>query len=308
MNASAEKTGYFGSIKKGLFKTSQLIKSGFVGLFSPDKKKNFEEELENFERILIEADLGAEFSLHLIDEIRMHAAYKSAEELKVFVEKILLTEFMDCDRSLKSGSKPRVLLFSGINGAGKTTSIAKIANMLQRDGKKTMLAAADTFRAAAVDQLSIWAERIGIPIVRHKMGADPGAVAHDACESAKARDIDYVLIDTAGRIHNQNALMEELKKVVRVVKSRVGESSVENLLVLDGNTGQNGFLQAKSFKEAIGIDGIIVTKLDGTAKGGIVALVEKGLSIPVKFIGVGEGMDALVPFSPQAFVKALLEP
>ena len=170
-----------------------------------------------------------------------------------------------------------------------------------------MLAAGDTFRAAAVDQLTIWADRLGIEIVKHKMGADPGAVAHDACEAANARGVDYLLIDTAGRIHNQSALMEELKKVVRVIRNKTGNGSLEILQVLDGNSGQNSFIQAKTFKEAVGLDGLIITKLDGTAKGGIVVTVEKELHVPVKFIGVGEGVEDLIPFYPEQFVDALME-
>ncbi len=302
-----ENKSYFGFIRKGLNKTTSLLKTGFVSLFSSDRKKSFEEELELLERVFIEADLGVDFSLFLIEKIKDQVSYKSSDEIREFIKKELLNQFLTVARTIPVGQKPKIILFIGINGSGKTTSIAKLAANLKADGKKVLLAAGDTFRAAAVDQLTIWADRLGIEIVKHKMGADPGAVAHDACEAANARGVDYLLIDTAGRIHNQSALMEELKKVVRVIKNKTGNGSLEILQVLDGNSGQNSFIQAKTFKEAVGLDGLIITKLDGTAKGGIVVTVEKELHVPVKFIGVGEGVEDFIPFSPKQFVEALME-
>lgn len=302
-----ENKSYFDFIKKGLNKTTSLLKTGFVSFFASDKKKSFEEELEFLERVFIEADLGVDFSFSLIEKINEQVRYKSSDEIREFIKKELSKQFLTVSREIFPEPKPKIILFIGINGSGKTTSIAKIASLLKSNGNKVLLAAGDTFRAAAVDQLTIWAERLNLEIVKHKMGADPGAVAHDACEAAKARGVDYLLIDTAGRIHNQNALMEELKKVVRVIKNKTGNSSLEILQVLDGNSGQNSFIQAKTFKEAVGLDGLIITKLDGTAKGGIVVTVEKELHVPVKFIGVGEGVEDLIPFSPELFVEALME-
>lgn len=297
---------YFPTFKKGFNKTSLFIKSG-ISKLTTSSQRSFEEELENFEKILIESDLGVDISMDIINELRKRGTKQTKDEISAFIEKKLLGEFRQYERDFVDKEKPQVILFAGINGSGKTTSISKIGHILKQRGYKILFAAGDTFRAAAVEQLSIWADRLEVPIIKHKMGADPAAVAHDACESAKAKKIDYVLIDTAGRLHSQNPLMEELKKIVRVINARVGANSLEKLLVIDGNAGQNSYMQAKTFKEAIGIDGIIITKLDGTAKGGVVVSVEKELSIPVKFIGVGEKLDDLLPFSPDTFVKALIE-
>lgn len=298
---------YLQSLKKGFKKTSNFIRSGIHGLFSGGRKSLSEDELENMERIFIEADLGVDFSFQLIEDLRDEKSLHSVEEVRKFIKEKILKEFKNSNRNLKNISSPHVILFIGINGSGKTTTIAKMAKKLKNEGNKILLCASDTFRAAAIEQLTIWSDRLELPIVKHKMGADPAAVAHDACERAKARNYDYVLIDTAGRLHNQNSLMEELKKIVRIIKARLGEGTLESLLVIDGNGGQNSFVQAQNFKETIGVDGIAITKLDGTAKGGIVVSIEKELSIPVKFVGVGEKMDDLIPFEPEAFVEALLK-
>ncbi|MBN2144387.1 MAG: signal recognition particle-docking protein FtsY [Candidatus Aureabacteria bacterium] len=305
LNNVAEK-GLFSRFSAGFIRTSQSIKGGLSVLFSSPDKKLEEEELQNLERVLIETDLGVDISMTLVDMLR-HKRFSSREEVKAFIKQELLKRFSSSGRELGEKGKPRVVLFVGINGSGKTTSIAKIASLLQKKGKTVLLAAGDTFRAAAIEQLSIWAERLSVPIVRHKMGADPAAVAHDACESAKAKGIDYVLVDTAGRLHNQNALMEELKKVVRVISARVGEDALEKLLVIDGNAGQNSFFQARHFQESVRLDGIIITKLDGSAKGGVVVSIEEELTIPVKWVGLGESVDDIVPFSPDVFLSALLE-
>ena len=306
-SSTQNNTGYFNRIRSGLNKTSSIIRTGITGLFQGGGKRLDEEELEHLEQILIESDLGVELTVEIMDSLRERKQWASAEAVRDFLRNRLANEFLTIDRNLKSESRPRVILFAGINGSGKTTSIAKITHALHNQGQKVILAAADTFRAAAIDQLGIWADKLGAPLVRHQMGSDPAAVAHDACESAKARNIDTVLIDTAGRLHNQNFLMEELKKIVRVVNAKAGEAALECLLVLDGNAGQNSFVQAKNFQSEIGVDGIVITKLDGTAKGGIVVSVEKELGIPVKFIGVGEQMGDLVPFVPEAFVEALID-
>ncbi|EKD28237.1 MAG: Signal recognition particle-docking protein FtsY [uncultured bacterium] len=297
---------YFDSVKKGLAKTSSLLKRGVFGMFSHASEFG-EEEIENLEKVLIESDIGVDFSLAFIESLRNNKRLRTTNDVKEFLKACLMKEFLECERNLFSNGKPGVILFIGINGSGKTTSISKVCTYLQNQGKKIMLAAGDTFRAAAIEQISIWAERLNAPLVKHKMGADPAAVAHDACESAKAKDYDYVLIDSAGRLHNQISLMEELKKIVRVTKSRVGEDCLEILLVIDGNAGQNSFVQAQKFKETVGINGIIITKLDGTAKGGIIVSIEKELKIPIKFIGVGEQQEDLIPFSPELFVEALLK-
>jgi fused signal recognition particle receptor len=226
------------------------------------------------------------------------------------VRKQLLSMFPAEDRELKfAPSGPTVVLVAGINGAGKTTSIAKLASLLKNEmGKKVMVCASDTFRAAAVDQLTIWSERIGVEIVKHKMGADPAAVAYDACEAAKSRAIDVLIVDTAGRLHTQSNLMEELAKVRRVIEGRLEGAPHETLLVVDATTGQNGLQQARLFGEAAGVTGVALTKLDGSAKGGVAVAIAYELGLPVKLIGVGEGLDDLRPFDPDDFARALVAP
>ncbi len=296
---------FFKRFKEGLKNTTRSLTGGITSLFSGEKKRLLEEELEHLEQALIEADLGVNLALEIMDALRGQKP-KTADEARHLIREILWKQFLKTPRTLSFQGKPHVFLFAGINGSGKTTSIAKIATLLKAQGKSLLLAAGDTFRAAAVEQLSIWAERLSVPIVKHPMGADPAAVAYDACASAKAKGVDAVLIDTAGRIHNQHALMEELKKVLRVIQKQIPAEHIEILLVLDGNSGQNAFVQAKHFKDAIGIGGLIVTKLDGTAKGGIVVSVERELKIPVKFVGLGEKAEDLLPFVPEDFVDALL--
>jgi len=302
-----KQTGVFSRLKSGFLATSNSLRSGISGIFSKDQRELIEEEWENFEQTLIEADMGVELSLGLTQTLRETSGIQSAKEVSNLIQSRLLDQFLKTDRRLCLAGTPSVVLFTGINGSGKTTSLAKIAQRLKNKNQSVLLAAGDTFRAAAVEQLQIWADRLELPLVKHKMGADPAAVAHDACEKAKAQKIDTVLIDTAGRLHNQVSLMEEIKKTVRVVKSRVGEDALECLLVLDGNAGQNSLVQAENFKSAIGINGIIITKLDGTAKGGIVVAIERELSLPVKFVGLGEGLNDLIPFSPETYVDALLD-
>jgi fused signal recognition particle receptor len=295
---------FFKRFREGLKNTTRSLTRGIASLFSTEKK-SLEEALEHLEQVLIEADLGVNLVMETLESLREKKP-KTVENARHTIREILCNQFLSTPRNLLFLGKPQVFLFTGINGSGKTTSIAKIANLLKNQGKSVMLAAGDTFRAAAVEQLSIWAERLKLPIVKHPMGTDPAAVAYDACASARAKGVDAVLMDTAGRIHNQQALMEELKKVTRVLQKQVSPEQIETLLILDGNSGQNAFIQAKIFKETIGIGGLIVTKLDGTAKGGIVVSIERELKIPVKFIGLGETMEDLLPFVPEDFVDALL--
>lgn len=302
-----EKKGFFQKLKTGLKKTSGYLKSGLDQLFSSEKKIIAAENIEYLEKSLIEADVGVDLSMEIVESIENSDRYKTVEEIKVLIKEKMLSQFLDIERKSPQEKNLKVILFVGINGAGKTTTIAKLANRLKQQGESVILGAGDTFRAAAVEQLSIWASRLDLPIVKHNMGADPAAVAHDACESALSKNADYVLLDTAGRLHNQNSLMEELKKIVRVVGKKVDSSQIEKILILDGNAGQNSFVQAKSFQQSIGIDGIVVSKLDGTAKGGIVISVEKQLGIPVKYLGVGESVEDLVDFEPNAFIDALLD-
>ncbi|MEG2571280.1 MAG: signal recognition particle-docking protein FtsY, partial [Clostridia bacterium] len=230
---------------------------------------------------------------------------RSSEEIREQLQKILAEIMTGMDCTLTLDTKPSVILVIGVNGVGKTTSIGKIANLLKSQGKSVLLAAGDTFRAAAADQLEIWATRADVPIVRHDEGADPAAVVFDALGAAKARGVDVVICDTAGRLHNKANLMNELAKIGKVIAREVPDASVEKLLVLDATTGQNAVSQATQFKETTGVTGIVLTKLDGTAKGGIVVSIADSLKIPVKFVGVGEQMDDLMPFNADDFVKAL---
>jgi fused signal recognition particle receptor len=231
---------------------------------------------------------------------------KDPEEVKACLREILV-EMLDVgDTALDLAGKPAVLLMIGVNGVGKTTTIGKLASLLKKEGNRVLLAAGDTFRAAAADQLSIWADRAQVEIVRHEEGSDPAAVVFDAMNAARARKVDVVLVDTAGRLHNKQNLMNELNKMSRVIDRESPDSSKEVLLVLDATTGQNGLIQAKQFGESAGITGIVLTKLDGTAKGGIVIAVADALQIPVKYIGVGEGIDDLMPFNAREFVEALI--
>jgi fused signal recognition particle receptor len=230
----------------------------------------------------------------------------SPEQVKDRLKQILFEILSGRSSQLSIATSPAVILVVGVNGTGKTTSIGKLAHRLQGEGKKVMLAAGDTFRAAASEQLSIWGERAGIPVIKHREGADPGAVVFDAVTAAKAREIDVLIVDTAGRLHTKSNLMEELKKVKRILSRELPGAPQETLLVLDGSTGQNALVQAKMFNEAVGVSGIVLTKLDGTSKGGIVFAINKELAIPVKFVGIGEARDDLRSFDPKEFVDALL--
>ena len=261
---------------------------------------------DNLEESLILADVGMELSESAVKELQDRAykeMYMTGDQVKGALRDILGKSLNVGDPKLDMSRKPAIVLVIGVNGVGKTTSIGKLAYRLKKQGKKVLLCAADTFRAAAADQLEIWANRAGVDIVRQHEGADPGAVLFDALQAAKARDVDVVLCDTAGRLHNKANLMKELAKLRKIIDRECPDSSVETLLVLDATTGQNGLIQAKTFKETAGLTGIILTKLDGTAKGGIVIAIAKELGVPVKYVGLGEGINDLQPFDAAEFLS-----
>ena len=261
---------------------------------------------DELEETLIAADVGVGTSTATVEEVRAQRP-ADGEEARRLLEASLIGQLSGRDRSLHLEGDPAVMLVVGVNGTGKTTSIAKIAGLLGQNGQTAVLGAADTFRAAADEQLRTWAARVGVEVVSGATGSDPAAVAYDAYQTAKTDDADVVIVDTAGRLHSKSNLMDELGKVARVLQREAGTIG-ETLLVLDGTTGQNGIGQARSFADAVGVTGIVITKLDGTARGGVAIAVEQELDIPVKFIGVGEGVDDLVPFEPREFIEALLEP
>lgn len=289
--------GFFDKLKKI---TTNLF-SGFT-----EADEAFFEELEE---TLILADLGMNTALEAVEQLRQRVRkekLRDQEAVKSALREILAEMISVGDTSLDLSTTPSVVLFIGVNGVGKTTSIGKVAHQLKNEGKRVLLCAADTFRAAAADQLEIWAERAGCELVRQHEGADPGAVLFDALQAAKARNVDVVLCDTAGRLHNKANLMAELTKLSRIIDRECPGAARETLLVLDATTGQNGLIQARTFKETAGLTGIILTKLDGTAKGGIVIAIAQELGVPVKFVGVGEGIDDLKPFDPTAFVRDMI--
>ena len=300
--------GFFDKIKAGMAKTRDALSNTLGSVFSGFSQldDDFYDELEES---LILADLGVETATKATDRLRKvirEQHLKTPEEAKAALKDILVEMLTVGDTALKLETKPSVVLVIGVNGVGKTTTIGKIANNLVSQGKKVMLVAGDTFRAAAADQLEVWANRTGADIVRQHEGADPASVVYDGIQAAKARNAEVILIDTAGRLHNKQNLMNELNKISRIVERELPNASREVLLVLDGTTGQNGLIQAKQFKEIAGVTAIALTKLDGTAKGGIVIAVADALQIPVKFIGVGEQADDLMSFEARNFVEALI--
>ena len=301
--------GFFDKLKNGLTKTRESIEKQVNNVFSVFVKVD-DELFENLEEALIMADIGVETSTYIIEKLRDNVKHKHItdgnlvkEELKSIISEILGA----LDTTVNTSTTPSVILVIGVNGVGKTTSIGKIASHYKSMGKKVLLAAADTFRAAAIDQLDIWAQRSGCDIIKHQENSDPAAVVFDACTAAKARGADILICDTAGRLHNKKNLMAELAKINRVIERELPDSARETLLVLDATTGQNAVSQAKLFSEAADITGIILTKLDGTAKGGIVISIAKEQNVPVKFVGVGEGIDDLQEFNSDDFAKAIFE-
>ena len=300
--------GFFDKLKQGLAKTRNAVVAQMDSLF-----KSFvaidEDMLEELEEILISADVGVATASEILDKLRDVIATEGltkASEAKEALGNILI-EAIGEGEVLRLDTKPSVILVIGVNGVGKTTTIAKIANNLINQKKKIMLAAADTFRAGAIEQLSIWADRIGADIVKHTEGSDPAAVVFDAISAAKNRGCDVVIVDTAGRLHNKKNLMDELAKINRVIGRELPDASRETLLVLDATTGQNAVNQAKEFKNAAAITGLVLTKLDGSAKGGIVFSIKKELGLPIKYIGVGEKVDDMEPFDARDFVSALFQ-
>ena len=284
-----------------------MLKEAFRVSVSFDKLDD--EFYDGLEEALILADIGAEAAVDTVAQLRKRVSQRlltRAEEVKDALRDILRSKLEVGDSALVLEGKPAVVLVIGVNGVGKTTSIGKLAARLKAEGKKVLLCAGDTFRAAAADQLEIWAGRAGVDIVRQHEGADPGAVLFDALQAAKARGADVVLCDTAGRLHNKQNLMNELAKLRKIIDRECPDSSCETLLVLDATTGQNGLIQARTFKETAGLTGIILTKLEGTAKGGIVVAIAQELNVPVKFVGVGEGIDDLKPFDAKEFVQDMI--
>ena len=303
-------TGIFTRLKTGLTKTREVLNTDINQLFKSTRKID-DTLFDELEEILITADLGMDITLEMMDRIRKRAGRLStADQLKAVLKEELIAlfpAFPDTDVSLSALPRPHVIMVVGVNGTGKTTTLGKLATRFARQDKKVLIAAADTFRAAAIEQVTIWADRAGASVVRHKQGADPAAVAYDAVEAAMARGMDVLLIDTAGRLHTQKNLMEELKKIKRTVDRKMPGAPHEVLMVLDATTGQNAISQAKIFNEAVSLTQLAVTKLDGTAKGGIVAAVASTMTLPVRYIGVGEGLDDLQMFDPVRFVNALFD-
>ena len=299
--------GLFDKIKQGLQKTSDAVNRSLDNVFAAFVKIDAD-LLEELEEALILSDVGAETSAKIVAEVEKRAKLQkitTAPELRNLLREVLTDNMLD-NQPLDVSGKPAVILVIGVNGVGKTTSIGKLAARYVNEGKKVMLSAADTFRAAAADQLEIWAKRAGADIVRHGEGADPAAVVFDSIAAAKARGSDIIIVDTAGRLHNKANLMNELAKIDRVISRELPDASRETLLVLDATTGQNAVHQAEEFNKAAHLTGIILTKLDGTAKGGIVIAISAGLGVPVKLVGVGEGIDDLIDFDRASFLEALL--
>ena len=301
--------GFFEKIKNGLARTKQSMTISMNNVFASFTGEN-EEFFDELEETLILADAGVETAERAVERLRevVHARglRGGAEVQSAFVE-IMADMLTSDDIALKLETKPSVILMVGVNGVGKTTTIGKLAAKFTEEGKQVLLCAADTFRAAAAEQLTVWAQRARCDIVRHEEGSDPAAVVFDSIAAAKARGKDIIIVDTAGRLHNKQNLMNELAKIRRIIGRELPDADVETLLVLDATTGQNGLMQAKSFQETAELTGVVLTKLDGTAKGGIVFAIASELGLPVKYIGVGEQQDDLMPFAPKAFAEALLK-
>ena len=299
---------FFEKLKRGLQKTKNALFKPFVDLFKRFRLID-EDLMEELEEILVCADVGAVTTEEILEKLRAQIKenkIKDSEDVKVAL-KAIMREMLGDGGEIPFGNEMTVVLVIGVNGVGKTTSIGKISHALKRQHKKVVVAAADTFRAAAIDQLNVWTDRAGVDLIKHTEGSDPAAVVFDAINAAKKRNADVLIIDTAGRLHNKKNLMNELAKIDRVITRELPGATRETLLVLDSTTGQNAVNQAKEFKSAADITGIVLTKLDGTAKGGIVFSIKNELNIPVKFVGVGEGIDDLMPFSASEFVEGIFE-
>ncbi len=298
----------FSKMSQGLKKTREAFAARLEEMTGSFKKVD-EELLEEIQELLILADVGVSTSEKIMDSLRDAVKKKNITDPAVIKEELqeIIANMLDGGQELKLTTKPSVILVIGVNGVGKTTTIGKMAAAFKAQGKQVLLGAADTFRAAAIEQLEVWAERSGAGIIKHSEGADPAAVVYDTITAGKARGVDVIICDTAGRLHNKKNLMDELSKISRVISREAGDCDLEFLLVLDATTGQNGVNQAKQFQDAAGLTGIVLTKLDGTAKGGVVLAIRDQLDIPIKFVGVGEQVDDLRPFDPQAFAHALFE-
>ena len=298
-------------LKRGLFMTHTEILEKVRDSFTPGLAVD-QAVMDSLEEALLGADVGAQLTTELMSKMEDRVRSENMRDVTALTAALrqdmrTLIPQRDADPVDLTRAKPFVILVVGVNGTGKTTTIAKLAQRWKDEGKSVLLGAADTFRAAAIEQLELWANRVGVPLVKHKPGADPAAVAHDTIAAAKARQADVVLIDTAGRLHNKTHLMQELSKIRRVVEKELPGAPHETLLVIDGTTGQNGVSQAEAFLEAAQVSGIVITKLDGTAKGGVVLSIMRQFNIPVKFVGVGESADDLLPFDPDAFLETLFE-
>lgn len=298
--------GFFEKLKNGLFKSRNSFFGKIRTLFQSGVD---EDTIEELEEMLICADVGMEATEEILEKLRTVTKENKIKDPDAAVDalKAILMETLGETEPLKLDTTPSVILVIGVNGVGKTTSIAKIANVLKQNGKKVILAAGDTFRAGAIEQLGVWADRVGVDLIRQSEGSDPAAVVFDAVHAAKKRNADVLIVDTAGRLHNKKNLMNELAKINRVIDRELPDAARETLLVLDSTTGQNAVNQAVEFKNAANITGLVLTKLDGTAKGGIIFSIKNKLNIPVRFVGVGEGVDDLQPFNPTEYVDALLD-
>jgi len=299
-----KKETLFEKLKRGLKKTRELVG---LGRFFSTKRELNEEFYEELEELLIKLDVGVDTALQIVEEIKRRKELKSVEDVKNYIKKRFKELLKNCKGELKLIKKPSVVLFVGVNGSGKTTTVGKLAYRLTKEGKKVLIVAADTFRVAATEQLEVWAKRSGADFVGGEEGADPGAVLYKGLEKAFKENYDVVLVDTAGRLHTKEHLLREMQKLVRIVKKFDPEGPEEVLLVLDATIGQNSINQAKMFASAVNVTGIVLTKLDGTAKGGAVISICRTLKIPVKFVGVGEGIEDLEPFDPEKFVEAMFE-
>jgi len=303
---------FFTKLKRGLFMTHTEIIDKVKESMTPDLPID-QSAIDGLEEGLLGADVGAELTTALVGRLQERVRQENIRDIDRLTA-VLREETRTLIPQREAGdidvdrAKPFVILVVGVNGTGKTTTIAKLAARWKGEGKSVVLGAADTFRAAAIEQLQMWADRIGVPMIKHKAGSDPGAVAHDTVAAAKSRGTDIVIIDTAGRLHNKSHLMQELSKVRRVIEKELPGAPHETLLVIDGTTGQNGVNQAEAFLKATNVTGMVVTKLDGTAKGGVILSIMRQFDIPVKFIGVGESADDLIPFDPNAYVDTLFEP